>query len=106
MYREAPTSEVDLDNVSIEKGGTRPAQRRFGRNVPDHQSMSRSGETAVCDQGHGRAQTHANNGRGHLEHLPHARPASRAFISNDDNITRSDLSVRNSGESVLLSVEH
>ena len=74
--------------------------------MADGCAAGRTGETAVGDERNRGIQLHAGQRRGRVEHLAHARTALRAFVADDNNITRHDLAVVNGGNCVFLAVEH
>src|SRR5205807_4164677 len=52
------------------------------------------------------AQSLADDGRRHLQHLAHAGAAARALIADHHDVARLDLLARHRRERVLLAVEH
>jgi len=57
-------------------------------------------------RGDGIAKASADQRGGYSEHFTHARAASRAFVTNDNNVARLDGAVLNGGKSCFFIVEH
>ena len=74
--------------------------------MADGCAAGRTGETAVGDERNRGIQLHAGQRGGRVEHLAHTRTALRAFVADDNNVTRHDLAVVNGGNCVFLAVEH
>src|SRR5262249_56386312 len=64
------------------------------------------GDGAMGQEGDGRAEAGALERARDVQHLAHARPASRAFVPDHDEIARLDLSGFDGAERVLFAVEH
>ena len=105
LDRQAPALDVDVDDVPVAQRRQRAAHRRLGRDVPDHQTARGARESPVGDHRHRFPKAFADDGGGHLQHLPHPRPAARALVADDDGVARLDLAARHSGERVLFAIE-
>ena len=55
--------------------------------MPGHQAVRRARKASVGQQRHGVTQSGAHQSRGDRQHLAHARPALRPFITNHQYIT-------------------
>src|SRR5262249_2081846 len=103
---DRPPRDVDLDPVAVADPGDRAAQRCLGCDVPDHQPPRGAADPAVGYQRHRVLQAAADDSRGDLEHLRHARAAAGAFVPDDHRVASGDLAAEHGGEGVVLPVEH
>ena len=74
--------------------------------MADGGSPGGPGEAAVGDEGHLLVQPHAGDGRGGIEHLPHAGPALGALIADDHHVAGDDFPGVDGGDGLVLGVEH
>src|SRR5206468_1332588 len=103
---EAALLDVEDDGVSVLDGGDWPTDRGLGRHVTHHEAVARAREAAVGHQRNGGAEAGALQRAGDVEHLAQSRPASRAFVPDDDEVARLDLPGLDGQERILLAVEH
>ena len=94
--------DINGDPVAFFNKSNGAAIRRFRRDMADAGPLGAAAETAVGDQGHALAKTHADNGRGRGEHLRHAGPALGAAVADDHHIPFLDLAAQNSGLGLVL----
>ena len=78
--------DVDRHDVAVAQEPDRPAARRLGRDVPDHQPARRAAEAAVGDERDRVAEPAADDRRGDRQHLGHAGRAGRPFAADDDDL--------------------
>ena len=103
---EFAVGNVEGDGVAFADGGDRASELSFGSDVAGHQAARGAGETSVGEQRDRiRELGNALDGSGDGEHLAHSRASARAFVANDENIVRVDLSALDGGVQVVLAVE-
>src|SRR5438128_9504096 len=73
--------------------------------MADHQAMGRTGKAAIGDQGHGIAESLADESAGYAEHLAHSRTADRTLVANHDDVASLDLPGAHCFKRRLLAVE-
>ena len=71
-----------------------PADRGLGRDVPDDESVTAAGESAIRDQCHRLAETLAHDRACRAQHLAHARPADRPLVAHHQNVARLHIAVQ------------
>ncbi len=98
--------DVERDGVAVAHRGDGAAARGLRGDVPRHHPVRRAGETPVGEQRHGLAQSCADDGRRHPEHLAHAGAALRPLVADHDHVARFDAAVLHGGESIFLAIEH
>ncbi len=81
---EPPGVDVDDHDVSVLHEPDRPAARRLGRDVADHQTPSRAAEPAIGDERDRVAEATADDRGRDREHLGHAGRAGRALAADDN----------------------
>ena len=59
--------------------------------MTDTRAAGRPAEASVGDEGDAVAESHAHNGGGGIQHLPHTGTALGAFVADDDHVARYDL---------------
>ena len=97
--------DVDGDDIPLLHQADVAAAGSLGGDMADGGAAGGAGEPAVGDEGHFLVQTHAGDGRGGVEHLPHARAALGAFVADDDHVAGHDLAGVDGGDGVLLAVK-
>src|SRR5690625_3918420 len=97
---------VDRYQVAFfdESDGT--SGRCLRSDVADHQAVTAAGETAISDESDRFPQALADECTGRSQHLPHARPADRAFVTDHYYITRLDLLSQDRLQRLFLAFEH
>src|SRR5436309_5703965 len=105
LDRELSLRHVDGDDIAVLQRRERSADRRLGRDVPDHQAASRAREPTVRDHRHGVAESFADDRRGHLQHLAHSRSAARTFVADHHRVSGLDLAADHRRKRILLAIE-
>ena len=84
-----------------------PADKCLGRNMTRGESARRAAEAPVSEQRHLRTQLRIRaDGRCHLQHLAHARPALRPFVANHHHIAGLDAACLHNLEAIFFRVKH
>ena len=99
------TGDVDGDDVAFLHQGNGAAHCCLRGNMADGSTTGGTGEPAVGNEGHGASLSTALNGRGGIEHLPHARAALGALVADDDDVAVVDLAAVDGLHGVLLAVK-
>src|SRR5688572_19842270 len=73
--------------------------------MADHEAVGGAGETAVCEWPGFVSESFTVKSAGDGEHLAHAGPAARTFITNDDDVTGVDFAGHDRGHCILLTFE-
>src|SRR5690606_28200468 len=96
---------VERDHVAILKEGDRTSYRSFRTDMADAEATSGARKTAVGDERNLVAHSLAIESCSGLKHLAHPRPASRAFIPDDEYIAFLVLLVCDRIKAIFLAVE-
>ena len=102
----AAVGKIDADAVAVLEQADGAAFRRFRRDVADAGPGGAAAETAIGDEGHLVAQSHADDVAGGREHFLHARPAARPFVADDHHVARLDFAGENAFAGFLLALEN
>ena len=78
----------------------------FGSNMADTEPACRAGKAPVGNQGHFFAHALARKGRSGRQHFTHARPASGAFVADDNDLALFIGSFLNRFKSVFFAFKH
>ena len=96
---------VDADAVAVANERDRPAERRLGADVADHQAARRAREASVGEERDLLAHALAVDERGDAEHLAHAGPAARPFVADDEDVAFGIRAFGDRREGILLALE-
>src|SRR4051812_44279207 len=96
---------IDADHVAVTDQRDRPADVRFGADVPNHQPAGRAAESAVRHQADIIPESLPDNGRCHAEHLAHAGAALGAFVADNHRVAFDDPLLLHRGHALLFAVE-
>src|SRR4051812_11651609 len=100
--RQRAGVDVDRDRVAVAHRGERPAARRLGRDVADHEPAGGAGEPAVGDERDRLAEAGADDRRGDAEHLAHPGAAGGALVADDEHVAGAHGAGAHGGGAVLL----
>mgnify|MGYP007047224592 CR=1 FL=1 len=98
--------DVDGNDVPLLHQADGAALGGLGADVADGGAAGSAGEAPVGDKGHRLAQTHAADGGGGVEHLPHTGAALGPLIADDYHVSGVDLLGIDVGDGLLLGVVH
>src|SRR5215471_18465406 len=105
FYVKCTCGRVDLDDVAVPQQSDRPADCRLRPDMADAEAAGCAREPAVGDQGNLAAHALPGQRRRGLQHLPHAGPATRPLVADDDNLTFPVGPPLDGLEGVLLAIE-
>src|SRR5580658_10044037 len=101
----APSSCINRHQITIAEQSDRAAQRRLGRNMSNHKTVTAPREAPIRNQCNLGAETASDNGTCRTEHLAHSRAAFGALVTNHDDITRPHLVAKYGLRGRLFTVE-
>lgn len=87
---ELPRVHIYDDRVAVTDEGERSPTGCLRRNVPDHQTSSRSREATIRYKRDGVAEPRSDQRSCHVKHLAHSWATRRPFVANDNHIARCD----------------
>src|SRR5216684_4451307 len=96
---------VEQDHVAIAHRCDRAAQRSFWRDMPRHEPMRGATKPAIGQERDRLSQSLSHNRPRHAEHLPHARTALGAFITDHHDVARSNLLACHRRHSIFFRLE-
>src|SRR5438093_48679 len=102
----SPPTPARARGARVRAGRPRPADRRLGRDVADHEAVRGAGEAAVGHQRDAPAEPGALDRARDVEHLAHAGAALRPLVADHDEVARLEPAGLHRDEGVLLAVEH
>src|SRR5690625_3057433 len=86
---------VDRDLVAVFDNSKWTAIHCLWGDMPDHKAMAATGKSAVGDQCYFFAEATAHDGGSGGKHLPHARPASWAFVTDHQDLADLHRAIQN-----------
>ena len=102
---ELAVRDVEGDRVTVADERDRAALHGLRRDVTGHEPVGRAAEATVGHERDRVAEPLADERGGDAEHLAHPRTAARAFVPDDDHVTRLHALLLHGREGRLLTVE-
>ena len=98
--------DVDGDDIPLFDQRNHASGGRLGRNMADGSAPGGTRKPSVGNKGDALAKSHAGDGSGGGQHLPHPRAALRSFVSDNHHVAGMDPAARNGFRRVLFAVEY